>query len=124
MCVSYEEILNDFERAISRLILYGLTSIPFPISIDFLYVYLSGVNPSLMKEYNLFDSLTHGCLCFLSEQQIHLIVKRLVKIGLIKIETITNQVELYYITDKGNNFLENNWSYVKPGFFKSLIETK
>ncbi len=125
MCVvNYEEIVCDFERAIARLILYGLTSIPFPITIDFFYLYISGINSDLMEQYDLNDDLTQGCLCFFSEQQIHLILKRLVEIGLLRTETITNQVEVYYITDKGDSFLENDWSYINPDFFKSLIKIK
>ncbi len=116
MCiVNYEEIVQDLERALARIILHGVTEIARPMTIGGLTAFFRGAKPRISQHNDLYRQTAYESLFFLNERQVKTIIKRLVEIGLLEIKG-----QGYHITDKGSSFLENNWSYVRPDFIKNL----
>ena len=116
-----KKLVEDYESAISRIILQSLSEIPIDLGIKRLMLVLKGKNSPFIFKYQLDRLKTYGFLTNFTEEQLRIIIDSLSEKGYIKSVYISEyEGSNLNLTEKGRKFLQLS-DNLELGFMKKII---
>jgi ATP-dependent DNA helicase RecQ len=103
-----QKIIADYEVALTKIILYCLTELPFSLGIRKTISVLKGTKSTFAINNQLNKLTTFSVLSSFSKDQLTTIIEILIQTGLIKIENVADydNLPVLKITDKGKSYLD------------------
>jgi ATP-dependent DNA helicase RecQ len=106
--VDIQKIISDYELSLTRIILFCLTELPFPLGIKKTISVLKGVKSTFNIDNKFNKLFTFSLLSSFSSKQLKSIIEILISFGLIKIENVPEHefMPILKITDSGKKYME------------------
>lgn len=102
-----EQIIKDFEQALTRIILYCVSETPLSLGIKNTIGILKGAKSTFFIEHNLHQLATYGILPTLTSEYLRTVINILLERGLLTIEMVSQyeNMPVLKLTSKGQEFL-------------------
>jgi len=106
------KIISDYEYAISRIVLFCLTELPFPLGIEKTVSVLRGVKSTFVINNELNKLETFSVLSSFSKDELSIIIDILIQIELIEIENVSDfeNMPVLKLSTKGKSYLKGEIS--------------
>ncbi len=103
-----QNVIADYEIALTKIILYCLTELPFSLGIKKIISVLKGTKSTFAINHRLNKLTTFSILSSFSKDQLTKIIEILIQTGLLKSENVSDydNLPVLKITDKGKNYLD------------------
>lgn len=120
-----QKVISDYEVAITKIILFCLTELPFSLGINKTITVLKGTKSTFVINNHLNQMTTFSVLSSFSKYQLKTIIEILIQTGLIKVENVSDygNMPVIRITEKGNNYLNGNED-IQILILDALIDTE
>ncbi len=122
MDTSIKKIVQDFEIAVSKIVIYCLSELPFPLGMKKTISILQGSKSSFVIKHGLYELETFALLPMFSSQQLTTIIEGLIEAKLVYVASISDDNKpVLKISPKGHQFLEG-MRKEKVQFLESIID--
>lgn len=102
----FEYLINSYESAVVRIILYGINELPFPLGSNKFINVLRGGKASVIIDYNLNELNSYSSLSHFSAKRLNRYIDTMERRGLIEKELVTKfKRPTLSITEKGFKYL-------------------
>ncbi len=128
MNANIKTLIQDYENAVCRIILYCITELPFPLGIKKTISVLKGSKSSFIINYKLHNLATYSAFPSFTREQLRTIIETLVKSGLLEVEFVSKyeNMPVLKITTKGQDFIggkcEANLQFLEDFVDRSIPE--
>jgi ATP-dependent DNA helicase RecQ len=102
------KVIQDYEKALARVILYGIQELPFSYGIQKVTRFLRGTKSSFVINKELYQLDMYGVLPNFRVEYLRVIIDKLLKQGFLIIEMVSDYENFptLVVTKKGEDFLE------------------
>ena len=121
MDTNIQEIVQDFEVAVSKIVLYCIAELPFPLGMKKTISVLQGSKSSFVIKHGLYELETFALLPMFSGEQLNTIIEGLIEAELIYVGNVSDNKPVLKISPKGHQFLEG-MRKEKVQFLESIID--
>ena len=121
MDTNIQEIVQDFEVAVSKIVLYCLAELPFPLGMKKTISVLQGSKSSFVIKHGLYELETFALLPMFSGEQLNTIIEGLIEAELIYVGNVSDNKPVLKISPQGHQFLEG-FREEKVQFLESIID--
>lgn len=100
-------IIQDYESAVCKILLYCIEELPFPLGIKKTISVLKGSKSTFIINYELHNLATYSLLPTFTGEQLRTIIETLIKAEFLKVEFVSRyeNIPILAITQKGRDFL-------------------
>lgn len=121
----FRSIINVYEKAVCRVILYCMMELPFPVGINKLIKILKGTKSTFIIENKLYELSAFSTLHSFTGEQLGEIIDDMVKLEIIKITYVSQfmNMPVLELTPKGEDFL-NGISEIDINFMDKFIDNE
>jgi len=123
-----EKLIQDYERAVCKIILYCVTELPFSLGINKTISVLKGSKSTFIINHNLHNLATYSAFQTFTGEQLRTIIEALVQAELIEVEFVSKykNMPVLKITTKGRDFItgkyETNVKFLEDFVDRSIPE--
>jgi len=106
MVAHIETLIQDYESAVCRIILYCVAELPFPLGINRTILVLKGSKSTFIINYKLNRLATYSLLSTFTAKQLGAVIATLVESELLEIEFVSEyeNMPILKLTEKGRDF--------------------
>jgi ATP-dependent DNA helicase RecQ len=106
----FKTIISDYELSIIRIILYGISELPFRLGIEKTVSVLRGNKSTFNIDHELNELDSFSVLATFSKEELTTIVEILIQVGLIEIENISESFDMpiLNLSPLGKKYLYGN----------------
>jgi len=128
MDATIEKLIQDYERAICKIILYCVTELPFSLGIKKTISVLKGSKSTFIINHDLHNLTTYSAFPTFTGDQLRTIMGALVKAELLQVEFVSDykNMPVLKITTKGRDFIagkyEANVKFLEDFVDRSILE--
>lgn len=111
MNVNIETLIQDYESAVCKIILYCITELSFPLGIKKTISVLKGSKSTFIINYRLHNLATYSTLSTFTGEQLKTIIEALIKSELLEVEFVSKyeNMPVLKITTKGRDFIAEKY---------------
>jgi len=121
--ITVEKLIQDYEHIISKIVLYCITELPFPLGIKKTISLLKGSKSTFIIEHQLHNLRTYSILSTFTRDQLRVIIESLIKAELLKIEFVSKykNMPVLKITTRGKDFMRDKLE-IEIKFLEDFVE--
>lgn len=118
-----QRVLSDYETAVSRIVLYCLTELPFSLGIKKTIAVLKGTKSTFAIKHELNKLDTFSVLSSFSRDQLTIVIDAMIQSGLLRIEHLPDyeNMPVIKLTETGSRFLQDSTG-VHISFLATLVD--
>jgi ATP-dependent DNA helicase RecQ len=111
MNTTIEKLIQDYECAVSKIILYCVTELPFSLGIKKTISLLKGSKSTFIIDHKLHNLATYSILPTFTREQLRTIIETLIKVELFDVEFVSEykNMPVLNITTKGRDFIAGRY---------------
>jgi ATP-dependent DNA helicase RecQ len=111
MNANIKTLIQDYESAVCKIILYCVIELPFPLSIKKTISVLKGSKSTFIINYELHNLATYSLFPTFTGEQLRTIIEALIKSELLEVEFVSKyeNMPVLKITTKGRDFIARKY---------------
>lgn len=123
MNISIKTLIQDYERAVCKIILCCVTELSFPLGIKKTISVLKGSKSTFIINHGLHNLATYSTFPTFTREQLRTIIEALIKSGLLEIEFVSKYENMptLKITTKGRDFINGKYE-TKVQFLENFVD--
>jgi ATP-dependent DNA helicase RecQ len=123
MNVNIKTLIQDYESAVCKIILYCITELPFPLGIKKIISVLKGSKSIFIINYELHNLATYSIFSTFTAEYLRTIMEALVKAELLEVEFVSEykNMPVLEITTKGREFIAGKYE-VGVQFLEDFVD--
>lgn len=105
----FQELINEYESTIGKIILYCTNELPFPIGIKSTISVLKGSKSPLIVDHKLYKLNTYAIFSDFPREKLNKAIDALINNEMLEIKMVSQYKNMptLFLTEKGENFLES-----------------
>lgn len=123
-----EKLIQDYESAVSKIVLYCVKELPFSLGIKKTISLLKGSKSTFIIDHKLHNLATYSTLSTFTGEQLRIVIESLIKTELLEVEFVSEykNMPVLKITTKGIDFIvgryEANVKFLEDFVDRSIPE--
>lgn len=120
----FSKLLNNYETAVSRIILYCVTEFPFSLGINKTIQVLRGSKSSFIIDYTLNKLESYSIFPNFTKKRLERYIRTLIHQGFLKINYVSqfHNMPTLSLTDRGSDFLKGNKNLEVTIYGKNTVD--
>jgi len=123
LTINIKKIIQDYERAICKIILCCVTELPFHLGIKKTISILKGSKSTFIINHGLHNLAAYSTFPMFTRKQLRTIIEALIKSGLVEVEFVSKYENMptLKITTKGRDFITGKYE-TEVQFFEDFVD--